>query len=105
VHFSILGIQRQDNPLLKAVLKGNDLLHGDLVPENILLGKDRPVVLDPESVCVGHLAWDAAQALAHILQVDESDPIAHEFLDRVGLSGGGRELTWSLIKLFMSIGD
>jgi len=102
VRFSMLGIQNWNDSLIIAILEGNDLLHADLISENILLGNKKPVVLDPESVSVGHLAWDAAQVLVHILRVSEGDPLSSEFLDKVGFSRVEKELVWSLAKLFMS---
>jgi len=98
----MLGIQNWNDSLIIAILEGNDLLHADLISENILLGNKKPVVLDPESVSVGHLAWDAAQVLVHILRVSEGDPLSSEFLDKVGFSRVEKELVWSLAKLFMS---
>ena len=100
VRFSMLEIQNQNDLLAVAVLGGNDLLHADLIPENILLGNKKPIVLDPESVSVGHLAWDAAMVLTNILRDNEGDQIASEFLDRVGLKGADRELVWNLVNLF-----
>ena len=98
--FSMLGINNPNDSLAVAVLKGNDLLHADLIPENILLGNKKPIILDSESVSVGHLAWDAAQLLTYILRVDEGDVIASEFLEKIGFKGADRELVWTLVNLF-----
>ncbi|MCL0048636.1 phosphotransferase, partial [Dehalococcoidia bacterium] len=89
-----------NDPLVVDVLEGNDLLHADLIPENILLGNEKPIVLDSESVSIGHLAWDAAMVLTHILRVVEGDPIASEFLDKIGFKGVDRKLVWNLVNLF-----
>jgi len=96
----MIGVQPPNAPLVIAVLQGNDLLHADLIPENILIGNKKPIVLDTESVSVGHLAWDVAQILTYIFQTDKADPIAFEFLDKIGLNEADRELVWALVNLF-----
>jgi len=97
---SMLGIQKQNDPLAVAVLEGNDLLHADLIPENVLLGNKKPIILDSESVSVGNLVWDAAMVLSHILRVNEGDLIASEFLDKIGFKEVDRKLIWNLVNLF-----
>lgn len=100
IRFIMMGIQNLDDPLIKAILERKDLLHADLIPENILLGNKKPIILDSEAVSVGHLAWDAAQVLTFILRVDKDDQIASEFLDEIGFEGVDRELVWTLVNLF-----
>lgn len=100
-HFLLNGIQDLNHPLVITVIEGKDLLHADLVPENILFGNNEPIILDPESVSVGNLAWDAAQIISHIFQLKEGDPFALKFLYRVGLNEAEKELVWSIVRVFM----
>ncbi|MCL0065971.1 phosphotransferase [Dehalococcoidia bacterium] len=100
IRFLMMGMQNLDDSLIRAILEGKDLLHADLIPENILLGNKKPVILDSESVSVGHLVWDAAQVLTFILRVDEDDQIASEFLDEIGFAGVDKNLVWTLVNLF-----
>lgn len=55
IRFLMMGMQNLDASLIRAILEGKDLLHADLISENILLGNKKPVILDSESVSVGHL--------------------------------------------------
>lgn len=99
-HLSMRGVRSSDDPLAAAVLGGEDLLHGDLVAENVLLGAGKPVILDTESVCVGSIAWDAAQVVAFILRARASDPVASTFLDDIGLDETEKGLARTLVELF-----
>lgn len=99
-HLSMLGIRTIDDPVIKTILEGKDLLHADLVPENILLGNSNPVVLDPESISVGHLAWDIAQLIFFIISFGENDFRAENFLKVIDLDRSERELVWHVVSFF-----
>ena len=43
------------------------LVHGDISPKNILVGRDGPVILDAECAWYGDPAFDAAFCLCHLL--------------------------------------
>ncbi|TCG07888.1 hypothetical protein BZM27_16160 [Paraburkholderia steynii] len=43
------------------------LVHGDISPKNVLVGKGGPVLLDAECACYGDPAFDVAFCLAHLL--------------------------------------
>ena len=43
------------------------LMHGDLSPKNILVGREGPVILDAETACYGDPAFDLAFCLNHLL--------------------------------------
>ena len=43
------------------------LVHGDYSPKNLLIGRDRLVILDAEVACFGDPAFDAAFLLTHLL--------------------------------------
>jgi 5-methylthioribose kinase len=43
------------------------LLHGDLIPENILVGPRGPVLVDADGACYGDPAFDAACCLSHLV--------------------------------------
>ena len=43
------------------------LIHGDVSPKNILIGKNGPVLLDAECACLGDPAFDLAFVLTHLL--------------------------------------
>ncbi|MBL0924499.1 MAG: aminoglycoside phosphotransferase family protein [Sphingomonadaceae bacterium] len=43
------------------------LIHGDVSPKNILVGKDGPLLLDAECACYGDPAFDLAFCLNHLL--------------------------------------
>lgn len=101
-HFSLIGIQNMKDPLVMTVIEGKDLLHADLVPENILLGNNKPIILDPESVSVGNLAWDVAQILSHTFRLKEDNPVASKFIYKVGLNEAEKELVWNLVRLFIN---
>ena len=43
------------------------LMHGDISPKNILLGRNGPVFLDAETACYGDPAFDMAFCLTHLM--------------------------------------
>lgn len=43
------------------------LMHGDVSPKNILVGRDGPIFLDAETTCYGDPAFDLAFCLTHLL--------------------------------------
>ncbi len=43
------------------------LVHGDISPKNILVGRDGPIILDAECAWYGDPAFDAAFCLCHLL--------------------------------------
>ena len=43
------------------------LVHGDISPKNILLGRNGPIILDAECACYGDPAFDIAFLLNHLL--------------------------------------
>lgn len=104
-HLAMRGIQTIDDPLIKTILKGNDLLHADLIPENILFGNSKPVVLDPESISVGHLAWDVAQLIFFVFSFNGNDYGAQKFLKAIDLNQSERELVWNVVRLFAKTKD
>jgi fructosamine-3-kinase len=51
----------------RLLLTKQALMHGDVSPKNILIGKAGPVFLDAETACYGDPAFDMAFCLTHLL--------------------------------------
>ncbi len=75
------------------------LIHGDLVPENVLAGPRGPVLIDADYACYGDPAFDAACCLAHLLMLCVWQP---DWRDRYLLSfdafcaAYAQRITWEM---------
>ncbi len=63
---------------------GDVLCHGDFHPYNIVLvGGERPVIVDFANVCRGPAAYDVARTYVLLSEADASAPIAELYLTRM----------------------
>lgn len=77
------------------------LVHGDVSPKNILIGRGGPVLLDAECACYGDPAFDVAFCLNHLLLKAAWSPVLlpllltsfEDFFDHYA-----RHITWETIE-------
>ena len=60
--------------LFQAIPKKNTLLHGDYQPNNIMLQKGEPVIIDMDTLCMGHPIFELAPIFSALIGFNELDP-------------------------------
>ena len=83
--------------IARACLRGEDLVHGDLRPSNIIKMPGTLAIIDTESVAIASITWDIAHLIAFVLW--EESGLPQRLFDAAELSPNEKESALALARV------